>query len=264
MTVSKSPVALITGAGQGIGRGIALRLAAEGFAVAVNDVVADPDADRGAYEVQRTIHAAGGAADVFKADVASPPDRLAMLQAVDQRFGRIDLLVNNAGVAPKERKDLLETSEESFERLIRINLQGPTFLTQEVGRRMIDWQKAGAIPRGRVVFISSISAYTSSPSRAEYCISKAGLAMAATLFAHRLGEHGIPVLQIAPGIIQTPMTAVVKDKYDRLIADGLLVTPRWGTPDDVARVVAAFARGDLDYSTGACIEIGGGFGIPRL
>ncbi len=265
MAISHSPVALVTGAGQGIGRGIALRLAEDGFTVVVNDIVADPEiTDRGPYEVKRTIEAAGGAAEVFRADVASSEDRRAMVDFIDARLGRIDLLVNNAGVAPKERLDILEAGEASFERLISINLQGPYFLTQLLARRMIALQQAGTIERGRIVFITSISAYTASPSRGEYCVSKAGLAMAAQLWAVRLGEVGIPVVQLAPGIIETPMTAGVRDKYDKLIAEGLLVTPRWGKPEDVAKTVSAVARGDLDYSTGAVIEVGGGFGLRRL
>ncbi|MBN2311170.1 MAG: 3-ketoacyl-ACP reductase [Candidatus Hydrogenedentes bacterium] len=258
-------VALVTGAGQGIGRGIALRLAQAGHHVVINDVVADEAVtDRGAYEVKRTIEAAGGGADVFRADIASRDERAAMVEFVADRFGRLDLLVNNAGVAPKERKDLLEATEQSFERLMSINLEGPYFLTQLVANRMIAWKRDGVVEAPRIVFISSISAYTSSPARGEYCVSKAGVSMAAQLYADRLGEYGIPVLEVSPGIIETPMTSVVKDKYDKLIAEGLLVTKRWGVPDDVAGVVAAFAAGHLDYSTGQRIEVGGGFGLRRL
>ncbi|MBN1866632.1 3-ketoacyl-ACP reductase [Candidatus Sumerlaeota bacterium] len=265
MTHSSKPVALVTGAGQGIGRGIALQLAQDGFAILVNDVVADPaDATKGAYEVKKTIEAAGGEAEVFKADVASAPDRAAMLDFVEERFGRLDLLVNNAGVAPRERRDILEATEESFERLMSINLQGPYFLTQLVANKMIAWKKAGRIETGRIVFITSISAYTSSTGRGEYCVSKAGLAMAATLYADRLAEFDIPVIQIAPGIIETPMTSAVKGKYDKMIAEGLLPTKRWGQPEDIAKAVSAFAQGYLDYSTGAVIEVGGGFGLKRL
>jgi len=263
--MNKQPVALVTGAAQGIGRGIALRLAADGYDLLVNDIVADAaNTQQGAYEVKRTIEAAGARAEVFKADVASTKDRQAMVDFIDKQFGRIDLLVNNAGVAPKERKDILEGSEESFDRLISINLRGPYFLTQLVANRMIAYQQAGKVKTPRIAFVTSISAYTSSPSRGEYCVSKAGLAMTADLYAHRMGEYGIPVIQIAPGIIQTPMTSVVKEKYDKLIAEGLLVNKRWGQPEDVAAAISAFARGDLDYATGACIEVGGGFGLRRL
>jgi len=265
MTPSDIPVALVTGAGQGIGRGIALRLAADGFCVVVNDVVADPSkTEAGAYEVKATIEAAGGRADVCRADIASADDRRAMLDFVAERLGRLDLLVNNAGVAPRERRDILEATEESYDRVMAVNLKAPYFLTQQAAARMIEWQRDGVVEQPRVAFITSISAYTSSPSRGEYCISKAGLSMAARLYADRLAEFGIPVVEIRPGIIETPMTAGVKEKYDALIADGLLPTARWGRPDDVARVVSAFARGDLDYSTGQVIEVGGGFGLRRL
>lgn len=260
-----TPVALVTGAGQGIGRGIALQLARDGYAVVVNDVVADPDnTESGAYEVKHTIEEAGGRAEVFRADISSADDRAAMVDFVADTFGRLDLLVNNAGVAPRERKDILEAAEESFDRLIAINLKGAYFLTQLVANRMIAWKQAGAVEHPRIAFITSISAYVSSPSRGEYCVSKAGLSMAAKLYADRLAEYDIPVLEIRPGIIETPMTAVVKDKYDKLIAEGLLPLKRWGTPADIARVISAFARGDLDYSTGEAIEVGGGFAIRRL
>ncbi|MHC4441399.1 MAG: 3-ketoacyl-ACP reductase [Planctomycetota bacterium] len=263
--MNHKPVALVTGAAQGIGRGIAIRLAAEGYDLVINDIVADAaNTQQGAYEVKKTIETAGARAEVFKADVASTKDRQTMVDFIDQQFGCIDLLVNNAGVAPKERKDILEASEQSFDRLISINLRGPYFLTQLVANRMIAYKQAGKVDIPRIAFITSISAYTSSPARGEYCVSKAGLAMAADLYAHRLGDYGIPVIQIAPGIIQTPMTSVVKDKYDKLIAEGLLVNKRWGQPEDIAAVVSAFARGDLDYATGTCIEVGGGFGLRRL
>ncbi|MBN1556905.1 MAG: 3-ketoacyl-ACP reductase [Lentisphaerae bacterium] len=263
--MSDKPVALVTGSGRGIGRAIAERLAADGFAVAVNAVTVDTaNLDDGAFSVKTGIERAGGTAELFQADISEPARRRAMVDAVAERFGRIDLLVNNAGVGPAERKDLLEASEESFERLIRINLQGPYFLTQQVARRMIRWQAEGIVPQPRIAFISSISAYTSSPNRGDYCVSKAGLNMAGRLFADRLGEFGIPVITLCPGIIETRMTRGVKEKYDRLIADGLLVTRRWGRPEDVAGVVASFARGDLDYCTGETIEVGGGLGLRRL
>ncbi len=265
MCPEQNRVALVTGAGRGIGRGIALQLAQDGFLLVINDVVADPDnTESGAYEVRRAITDAGGRAEVLRADISSFDDRAHMEEFIAKRFGRLDLLVNNAGVAPRERKDLLEATEESFDRLMNINLKGPYFLTQALARRMIEWQDSGAMERGRIAFITSISAYTSSTSRGEYCVSKAGLSMATTLFADRLAEYGIPVVQFRPGIILTPMTEVVKEKYDRLIAEGLLPMKRWGYPEDIARAVSAFARGDLDYCTGESIEVSGGFHIRRL
>jgi len=265
MSRSDNKVALVTGAGHGIGRGIALRLAKDGYYVIVNGVMADPaNLEHGMYEVKAAIEAAGGNAEVFRADISRAEERQAMVDFITERFGRLDLLVNNAGIGPEQRIDILEATEESFDRLININLRGPYFLTQLAARRMIAWKEARVVETPRIAFITSISAYTSSPSRGEYCVSKAGLSMAAKLYAHRLGEYGIPVSEICPGIIETRMTSGVKEKYDRLIDAGLLVTPRWGQPEDVANLVAAFAQGALDYATGAAIEVGGGFGLRRL
>lgn len=259
------PVALVTGSGRGIGRGIALKLAADGFHVVINSVSADPTkTETGAYEVKATIEKAGGSASVFKADVSSATDRAAMLDFVKTELGRLDLLVNNAGIAPRERRDLLEATEESFDELIRVNLRGPYFLTQAAANFMIGLQKAGKIPAARICFVSSISAYTASINRGEYCVSKAGIAMAVSLFADRLAEFNIPVIEIRPGVIATDMTSGVKGKYDNLIAGGLLPTKRWGEPEDVAKLVSAFGRGDLDYSTGVAIDVSGGFNLRRL
>ncbi|MFW6286344.1 MAG: 3-ketoacyl-ACP reductase [Candidatus Sumerlaeota bacterium] len=258
-------VALVTGSGAGIGRGIAIRLASDGYAVILNSRSADPDKpDEGAYEVKSTIEKTGGEAEVCRGDVSVEADRRRMIDFAGETFGRLDLLVNNAGVAPKERLDILEASEESFERVLSINLQGPYFLTQLAARRMIEWKQAGVVETPRICFVSSISAYMSSPNRGEYCVSKAGLSMGAKLFAHRLAEEGIPVVEICPGIIETRMTAGVKEKYDSVIAGGLVPARRWGQPEDIASVVSAFARGDLDFCTGSMIEAGGGIGIQRL
>ncbi len=258
------PLALVTGSGRGIGRGIALRLAHDGYDLLLNSVSADPArTDEGAYEVKAVIERAGGRADVIRADVGDPAGRAAILDRVDAA-GRLDLLVNNAGIAPRLRADILEASEESFDELMRVNLKGPYFLTQQLARRMLAWRAEGLVAVPRICFVTSISAYTVSPSRGEYCVSKAGLAMGAALFAARLAGEGIPVIEVRPGIIATRMTAAVKDKYDALIADGLIPQRRWGTPEDVAGVVAAFARGDLDYCAGTAIEAGGGFHLHRL
>ena len=258
-------VALVTGSGLGIGRAIAIDLAKNGYLVVLNSRSADPTkTESGCFEVKTVIQNAGGEADVFRGDIGSSSDRQSMIDFVSDNYGRLDLLVNNAGVAPRERKDILEAGEDDFDWLLGINLKGPYFLTQLAARKMIEWKQAGVVESPRIVFVTSISAYTSSTNRGEYCISKAGLTMAAKLWADRLAEFDIPVLEVRPGIIETPMTAGVKEKYQQLIYEGLLPTKRLGQPEDVAKVVTAFGRGDLDYSTGEAIEVGGGFGIRRL
>lgn len=259
------PLALVTGSGLGIGREIAIHLAKTGYRVMLNSRSADPAVtDRGCYEVKARIEEAGGEADVFRGDVGSEESRAEMLRTIAEKYDRLDLLVNNAGVAPRERKDILEASPEEFDRVLGINLKGPYFLTQQAARLMIDWKEKGRAPQPRIAFITSISSYTTSTNRGEYCVSKAGLTMAARLFADRLGEFAIPVVEIRPGIIETPMTSGVKEKYEKLIAEGLQPLKKLGQPEDVARVVTAFARGDLDFCTGESIEAGGGFHLKRL
>jgi len=253
-------VALVTGAAQGIGHGIARHLAAAGLDLAIADVQPE-DAVTVAMDELRAI---GARVLYCRGDIGVATDRAAMLAAVEAEFGRLDVLVNNAGVAPKVRLDLLETTEESYERVMRINLQGPLFLTQAVARAMVDRRQADADFAGCIVNISSISAETASVSRGEYCLSKAGMSMMTKLFAVRLAEHGIPVYEIRPGIIETPMTAGVKGKYDALIDGGLLLQRRWGTPEDIGKAVAMLVRGDLAYSTGQVIGVDGGFAVSRL
>lgn len=261
----KKPVAIVTGSRRGIGRGIAERLARDGYHVIITDVVVDdPASGAGSYEVQAAIEKAGGSADVKSADISNADDRTGLLEFVRDKFGRLDLLVNNAGVAPKTRLDMLETTEESFDWVMNINLRGVFFLSQAAANMMIEMKRAGRAETPRIVFISSISAYTSSPSRAEYCISKTGISMTAKLFADRLAEYDIPVFEVRPGIIETDMTSGVREKYDKLIAGGLLPTRRWGRPEDVAKAVCALAGGAFDYSTGQVFEVGGGFGLKRL
>jgi len=206
----------------------------------------------------------GPPVEYFQADISQPEQRQQLVQAVRERFGRLNVLVNNAGVAPQVRADILEAGEESFERLIRINLQAPYFLTQAVARWMIEQKQADPDFSACIVFITSISATVASVNRGDYCISKAGLSMAAQLWAVRLAEFGIPVYEVRPGIIRTDMTAPVQERYDRLIAEGLTLQPRWGTPDDVGKAVAMLVRGDLSYSTGAVIMVDGGLTVPRL
>jgi NAD(P)-dependent dehydrogenase (short-subunit alcohol dehydrogenase family) len=210
-------VALVTGGGRGIGRGIAECLAASGFDLAINGV-------REAAQVADTIAALEklGAAVVYcQGNVAEPADRAAIVDGVRQRFGRLDVLVNNAGVAPTERADILDATEESFDRLIAINLKGPYFLTQLAARWMVDQRKVDRNFSGVIVNISSVSATEASINRGDYCISKAGIAMATQLWAHRLAEFGVAVYEVRPGIIESDMTAAVKEKYDKLLADGL-------------------------------------------
>jgi NAD(P)-dependent dehydrogenase (short-subunit alcohol dehydrogenase family) len=261
------PVALLTGAGREIGRAIALGLAAEGYELALVSRSADPEQPaQGAYGVKGEIEARGGRASVIRADIGKPADRQALLDYLQRQCGRLDLLVNNAGVAPRERLDLLETSESGFDRMIRNNLKGPYLWTQMAARQMVAWQKEGRMPRARIVFVSSILAWATSPSRADYCIANAGVSMAARLFADRLAEHDIPVLEVRPGIIQSGAAGAdaALGAGAPLIDEGLLPIQRWGTPEDVGRVVAAIARGDLDYCTGQSIEVAGGFGMRRL
>ena len=253
-------VALVTGAGRGIGLSIAKCLAGEQFDIVVGDVLEESVVAAALQEV-----ASRGAAVLYcRADVGNPADRERMVNDVRARFGRLNMLVNNAGVAPRVRADILDATEESFDRVMGINLKGPYFLTQRVANWMVEQKKADAGFAGCIANISSVSATVASPSRGEYCISKAGVSMATQLWAARLGEFGIPVYEIRPGIISTDMTATVREKYDRLIEGGLLVQARWGTPEDVGRAVAMLARGDLAYSTGQVIMVDGGLALGRL
>jgi len=264
--VTPSPLALVTGASRGIGRGIALALARAGHSVAIN-FVSNRDA---AAECQQLCRAAapagcGASFDTFPGDISVACDREQMLKAVIDRFGWIDLLVNNAGVAPAERKDLLEATEESFDRVISINLRGPFFLTQAVARFWLaGLAEKAARPRPKVITISSISAYAASINRGDYCMSKAGLAMMTKLFAIRLAAEGIGVYEIRPGVVMTDMTGPVKENYDRQIGEGLTPITRWGTPEDVGRAVVAIAQDHFPFSTGEVINVDGGFHIRRL
>lgn len=252
-------VALVTGGTRGIGLGIARSLAADGFDLALCGV-RDEAQVRG---VVQELRAKGGDVRYFRADVASRDDRDRLLAGLRAAYERLHLLVNNAGVAPAVRADLLEAGEESFDRLIAINLKGPYFLTQAIARWMTEREPEPG-EHAAIVFVTSVSAAAASPNRGEYCVSKAGLAMAARLFAVRLAGEGVPVYEVRPGIIHTDMTAPVAERYDELIGEGLLPQARWGEPEDVGRVVAALARGDAAYSTGAVIPVDGGFSLPRL
>jgi 3-oxoacyl-[acyl-carrier protein] reductase len=253
-------VALITGAGRGIGHGIAKALAAEGYHIVVMDVH-EPDA---VAEAMGEIEALGAQVLYSRGDVTSPEDRARVVQETRDRFGALNVLVNNAGVGPRVRNDILQATEEEFEWVMRINLQGPYFLTQAAANWMVEQKQADPDWWGCIVNISSMSATVVSTNRGEYCISKAGVSMATQLWAARLGEFGIPVYEIRPGIIRTPMTAGVVAKYDALIEGGLLVQSRWGFPEDIGRAVAMMARGDIAYSTGQVVNVDGGVTIQRL
>lgn len=247
----------MTGGTRGIGLGIARHLSQAGFDLALCGV-------RSGDEVKEVLKALETDAVYYAADLAHRERRRDMMDQIRKRFGRLDLLVNNAGVAPRERKDILDASEESFEWVLKVNLQGPYFLTQSVANWMIDQKKDSNAFRGAIVNISSVSATVASTNRGEYCISKAGIAMATQLWAVRLAEFDIPVYEVRPGLIRTDMTAKVKEKYDRLIQGGLLLQPRWGTPDDVGKVVRTLAEGGLSYGTGQVIMVDGGMTIGRL
>lgn len=253
-------VALITGAGRGIGLGIAMALAAEGWDIAVMDI----HPDEVVMPALAEMRSQGVGVLYCRADVTDPEARAATLDAVRSEFGQLNLLVNNAGVAPKVRADILEATEQSYDWVMGINLKGPYFLTQAAAAWMIEQKRADQAFWGCIVNISSISATVASPSRGEYCLSKAGVSMATQLWAVRLGEFDIPVYEIRPGVIKTDMTATVQEKYDRLIGEGLTLQRRWGYPEDIGRAVAALARGDFPYSTGQVIMVDGGLTVPRL
>ncbi len=253
--------ALITGGTRGIGFGISKALAREGFSLAINGVRRESRID----EAKEELRDLGADVIYCRADVSSAEDREQMIEQIRNRYGRLDVLVNNAGVAPSERADILEASEESFERLLDINLKGPYFLTQAVANWMIDQRESVDEFAGYIVNISSISATIASPDRGDYCISKAGISMATKLWAVRMSEFDIPVYEVRPGIIDTDMTAGVSDKYDRLIfEEGLTLQQRWGRPGDVGKVVASLVRGDFDYSTGEVFMVDGGMTVSRL
>jgi 3-oxoacyl-[acyl-carrier protein] reductase len=253
-------VALITGGSRGIGYGIALQLAQSGYDLVINGV----REATAVSEQLKQLEELGCRVLYCKADISSAADRGKMLDDINAFYGRLDVLVNNAGIAPRERKDILEASEESFSQLIDTNLKGPYFLTQSVARWMIVQKEETEDFKGCIINISSISAVVASVNRGEYCIAKAGVSMATQLFAVRLAEYDIPVYEVRPGIIHTDMTAGVTEKYDRLIEGGLTLQKRWGYPEDVGKAVAALASGSFPYSTGQIINVEGGMLTQRL
>jgi len=252
--MSQRQTALVTGGSRGIGRAIAIELASSGFDLIVNYA---KNAAAG-EEVKQEIAKRGGQCALVQADIASSADRARLASEAQKAFGKIDLLVNNAGIAPAVRADLLEASEESFDQLIATNLKGPYFLTQLIARQMLSQGS------GKIVNITSVSAYAASVNRGDYCVAKAGLAMMTQLYAARLADAGIGVYEIRPGIIETDMTGPVKDKYDKLIEGGLTPIRRWGKPLDVARAVVAIAGGQFAFSTGEVFNVDGGYHMRRL
>jgi NAD(P)-dependent dehydrogenase (short-subunit alcohol dehydrogenase family) len=252
--------ALVTGGTRGIGLGVAQALAREGFDLLLagqreTELVATTLAE---------LRSAGTRIFYERADVGEAKDRARLVSTARELFPRLDLLVNNAGVAPKVRADILDADEEGFDRLISVNLKGAYFLTQAVARWMVEEREKDASSTAAIVNVTSISATVASPDRGDYCVSKAALAMATQLFAVRLGPVGIAVYEVRPGVIRTDMTAGVGEKYDRMIEQGLILQGRWGLPEDVGRAVAALARGDLGYSTGAVLVVDGGLTVSRL
>ncbi len=254
------PVALITGGSRGIGLGIAKCLAEEGYNLAINGIREHSQVK----EVLNLLRTMGSQVLYCRGNVADLKSREKIIQEIRTKYGRLDLLVNNAGVAPKERKDILEATEESFEYIIRTNLQGPYFLTQLAANWMIEQSKERDDFSGCIINISSISSTIASVNRGEYCIAKAGISMATALYAVRLGEYNIPVYEVRPGIIDTDMTSGVKNKYDEMISNGLTIQKRWGYPEDVGKAVASLSRGDFPFSTGQVIMVDGGLTLQRL
>jgi 3-oxoacyl-[acyl-carrier protein] reductase len=253
--------ALITGAGRGIGLGITEKLASEGFNVVICDIWPEADIAPKLSELEEKYQVQGL---YCKCDVSDTEGRELMLAQIIAKFGALNVLVNNAGVAPKVRADILDMTEESYDRVMTINLKGPYFLTQLVARHMIEMKKQNSGFEACIINTGSVSADTASISRGEYCLSKAGVSMATKLWATRLGEYDISVYEIRPGVIKTDMTSTVTEKYDKMIAEGLTIQPRWGYPEDIAKAAAMLARGDLAYSTGQVINVTGGMQISRL
>lgn len=253
-------VALITGGSRGIGLGIAHALVKEGYRVAINGV-------RPIQQVVETLNdlkADGGEVVYCQGDIGNPDERKKIVEEIKNQWGNLNVLVNNAGIAPKERKDILEADEKSYDRLMNVNLKGPYFLTQQVANWMIKQKIKNPKNRFTIINISSVSATTASVNRGDYCISKAGISMATKLWAARLGEFDIPVYEVQPGVIRTDMTKGVIEKYDKLIAEGLTIQKRWGNPEDLGKTVVALASGMIPYATGQVIKTDGGMTIQTL
>ncbi len=253
-------VALVTGGSRGIGLGIARKLAQNGFDLAINGI----RSEESLISILDELRILGAEVIYCQGDIASNIDRELILEKIKNHFSRLNILINNAGIAPKQRLDILETTEASFDEVLDVNLKGTYFMTQAVANFMVQQRTEDQNFTGTIVNISSVSATLASVNRGEYCISKAGLSMITQLFATRLGEFNIPVFEVRPGIIKTDMTEGVTEKYDKLIAEGLTLQKRWGFPDDVGKAVAAIAKGDFPYSTGQVFIIDGGLTMARL
>ena len=253
-------VALVTGGSRGIGLGIVQQLALQGFDIAINGVRKEAEVK----DILESIKALGVEVIYCQGNISLTADRKIIIEKVKAHYKKLNVLVNNAGIAPKERRDVLNTTEESFDEVVDTNLKGNYFLTQQVANWMIEQKSSDKNFLGSIINVSSVSATVASVNRGEYCISKAGISMTTQLFAIRLGEFDIPVYEVRPGIINTDMTSGVKEKYDKLIEEGLCVQKRWGQPEDVGKAVAALAKGDMMYSTGQVIMVDGGLTLPRL
>jgi NAD(P)-dependent dehydrogenase (short-subunit alcohol dehydrogenase family) len=259
--MNDKPVAVITGASRGIGRSVAIALASEGYDIAA---IARSVDSEGMENLGIDVEKTGAQFFPVGLDISCTDCQSEVVSNILERYGRIDILVNNAGVAPLIRNDVLDMTAESYERVMNINLKGPVFFAQKIAREMTWLKQQVNNYKPVIVFVTSVSAELSSTNRAEYCISKAGLSMASTIFADRLSREGILVFEVRPGVIQTDMTAKIKDKYDKLINEGLVPQKRWGMPMDISKAIASLARGDWSFSTGMVFEISGGLNIHKL
>ena len=259
--MNHKPVAVITGASRGIGKSVAIALAAEGYDIAA---IARSIDSEGMENLGPEVEKKGAQFFPIGLDISCTGCQSEVVSNILERYGRIDVLVNNAGVAPLQREDVLDMTEESYERVMNINLKGPVFFAQKIAREMIWLKNQLENYRPIIIFMTSVSAVRSTKNRAEYCISKAGLSQASTVFSDRLASEDILVFEVRPGIIKTDMTTKIADKYDKLIAEGLVPQKRWGLPEDIGKAVASLARGDWNFSTGMVFEISGGLNINKL
>jgi 3-oxoacyl-[acyl-carrier protein] reductase len=255
------PVAIITGASRGIGRAVAISLASEGYDIAAISRSVDSE---GIEILRAEVEKKGREFFPIGLDISCTGCQVEVVRDILNRYGRIDILVNNAGVAPLQRDDLLDMTEESYDRVMNINLKGPVFFAQKIAKEMIWLKQQITGYKPIIIFMTSVSSVRSSTNRAEYCLSKAGLSMASTVFADRLSKEDIRVFEVRPGIIQTDMTVKLKDKYNKMISEGFVPEERWGFPEDIGKAVASLARGDWDFSTGMVFEISGGLNIHKL